>query len=221
MQMYRKVKPGFRALFYGPPGTGKTMAATLLGKYTGNEVYRIDLSMMVSKYIGETEKNLSILFDKAENKNWILFFDEADALFGKRTSVSSSNDRFANQEVSYLLQRVEEFPGLSILASNFKSNLDDAFTRRFQTIIYFPMPRPQERLTLWQQSFPEAVQLEERIALEAIAQKYELTGSNIMNIVQYCCLQAIAQETNIITLDNLMAGIRREFAKENKIINTV
>ena len=216
-KMYRKLKLGFRALFYGPPGTGKTMAASLLGKYTGYDVYRIDLSMMVSKYIGETEKNLSTLFDKAENKKWILFFDEGDALFGKRTSVSTAHDRFANQEVSYLLQRVEEFPGLSILASNFKSNLDDAFTRRFQTIIYFPMPQAKERLLLWQKSFPPAVQLEDNIQLEKIASQYELTGSNIVNVVHYCCLQALAANTNIISYDNLITGIKREYVKENKM----
>ncbi|MGY0035693.1 ATP-binding protein [Pedobacter sp. NJ-S-72] len=111
--MKRTIKPGYRALFYGPPGTGKTLTASLLGKTTGLEVYRIDLSMVVSKYIGETEKNLANVFDQAENKNWILFFDEADALFGKRTQTSSSNDRHANQEVSYLLQRIEDFPGVS------------------------------------------------------------------------------------------------------------
>lgn len=215
-KMHRRIKPGFRALFHGPPGTGKTMAAGLLGKYTGHEVYRIDLSTMVSKYIGETEKNLSALFDKAENKHWILFFDEADALFGKRTNVRDAHDRFANQEVSYLLQRVEEFPGLSILASNFKSNLDDAFTRRFQSIVYFPMPRATERLALWKQSFPEAVQLDSAIKLPQIADKFELSGSNIVNVVHYCCLQALSNSTNVITNDNIMAGINREFAKENK-----
>ena len=218
-KMYRKLKPGFRALFYGPPGTGKTMAASLLGKYTGHDVYRIDLSMMVSKYIGETEKNLATLFDKAENKKWILFFDEADALFGKRTSVRDAHDRFANQEVSYLLQRVEEFPGLSILASNFKSNLDEAFTRRFQSVVYFPVPKPAERLTLWQQTFPPAVQLDATINLRQIAEKYELSGSNIVNIVHYCCLQALAADSNIITLEILITGINREFVKENKVIN--
>lgn len=220
-KMYRKLKPGFRALFYGPPGTGKTMAAGLLGKYTGHEVYRIDLSMMVSKYIGETEKNLATLFDKAENKKWILFFDEADALFGKRTNVKDAHDRFANQEVSYLLQRVEEFPGLSILASNFKSNLDDAFTRRFQTIVYFAMPRPAERLLLWQQSFPAAVRFAPEVDLKRIADKYELTGSNIVNVVHYCCLQALAGNSNIITLENLFAGIQREFVKENKVFSAI
>src|SRR5262249_46521096 len=114
--MRKKIKPGFRALFHGPPGTGKTFTATLLGKSAGREVYRIDLSMVVSKYIGETEKNLSGVFDQAEHKHWILFFGEADALFGRRTQTTSSNDRYANQEVSYLLQRMEDFPGVVILA---------------------------------------------------------------------------------------------------------
>jgi len=107
----KQIKPGFRSLFYGPPGTGKTFTASLLGKSTGLDVYRIDLSLVVSKYIGETEKNLSTVFDQAERNDWILFFDEADALFGKRTQVSSSHDRYANQEVAYLLQRVEDFCG--------------------------------------------------------------------------------------------------------------
>ena len=129
----RKHKPGFRVLFHGPPGTGKTLAATLLGKHTGQDVFRIDLSRVASKYIGETEKNLGQLFDEAEHKDWILFFDEADALFGKRTSTKGANDRYANQEVAYLLQRVESFPGLVILASNYKQNLDTAFRRRILT----------------------------------------------------------------------------------------
>lgn len=133
----KRIKKGYRALFYGPPGTGKTLAATLLGKRFGKSVYRIDLSQMVSKYIGETAKNMSNLFDIAENKNWILFFDEADALFGKCSSESSSHDWYANQDVSYLLQRVEDYNGLVILGSNFKNNFDQAFMRRFQSIIFF------------------------------------------------------------------------------------
>jgi AAA+ superfamily predicted ATPase len=216
-KMSRKIKPGYRALFYGPPGTGKTMAASLLGKFTQHEVYRIDLSSMVSKYIGETEKNLATLFDRAENKKWILFFDEADSLFGKRTSVRDAHDRFANQEVSYLLQRIEDFPGLSILASNFKSNLDDAFTRRFQSVIYFPMPQPAEREQLWRKTFPPAVQLAPDVDLKAISERYELSGSNILNIVHYCCLQALANNTNVISVENIAHGINREFIKENKI----
>lgn len=216
--MQNRLKPGFRALFYGPPGTGKTMAATLLGKRTGHEVYRIDLSMIVSKYIGETEKNLAALFEKAAHKNWILFFDEADALFGKRTSVKDAHDRFANQEVSYLLQKIEDFPGLSILASNFKSNMDEAFTRRFQTIVYFPMPKADERLRLWENNLPSAVQLDPNVHLRAIAERYELSGSNIVNVVHYCCLQALANQTRTITNEQLVRGIQRELLKENKTV---
>jgi SpoVK/Ycf46/Vps4 family AAA+-type ATPase len=131
-------KPGYRSFFYGPNDAGKTLAATLLGKYTRREVFKIDLSMVISKYIGETEKNLGALFEKAKNQDWILFFDEADALFGKRTSIKDVHDRYANQEVSYLLQRVEECEGLVILSSNFKGDIKEAYLRRFDLTIYFP-----------------------------------------------------------------------------------
>ncbi|MCB0401169.1 MAG: ATP-binding protein, partial [Flavobacteriales bacterium] len=146
----RTLKPGFRVLFYGPPGTGKTMAASLLGKATGRPVFRVDLSMVVSKYIGETEKNLGKLFDEAEHKDWILFFDEADALFGKRTSTKGANDRYANQEVAYLLQRIEDFTGLVVLATNIQTNIDEAFSRRFQSMVHFPKPGRKERKMLWE-----------------------------------------------------------------------
>lgn len=132
------MKTGFGALFYGPDSTGKTLAASLLGKATGKEVYRIDLSGIVSKYIGETEKNLNSLFERANNEDWILYFDEADALFGKRTDVKDSHDRYANQEVSYLLQRMEEYNGLVILSSNMKETIDPAFVRRLRAVIHFP-----------------------------------------------------------------------------------
>lgn len=211
------VKPGYRVLFYGPPGGGKTMTASLLGKYSQRPVFKVDLSMVVSKYIGETEKNLAALFDKAEHKNWILFFDEADALFGKRTNVRDAHDKYANQEVSFLLQRIEDFPGLIILASNFKSNMDEAFVRRFQSVIHFPMPRPEERLTLWQKSIPHGAKLDETVDLKFIAEKYELSGSNIINIVHYCCLQALAAGSNHLGQDNLLQGIQRELIKENKV----
>lgn len=174
--------------------------------------------MVVSKYIGETEKNLSRLFDKAHNKNWILFFDEADALFGKRTDVKDAHDRYANQEVSYLLQKVENYPGLVILSSNFKDNIDDAFTRRFNSIIHFPKPNARERLLLWQKAFPEKVKLSKDIQLESLAEKYELTGANIMNVVQYACLQTLAQKKKTIELELIQKGIRKEFQKEGKII---
>jgi len=215
-EMGKKVKAGYRALFYGPPGTGKTLTATLLGKYTQKPVFRIDLSMIVSKYIGETEKNLANLFDKAQYKDWILFFDEADSIFGKRTNVRDAHDKYANQEVSYLLQRIENYPGLTILASNFKSNIDEAFMRRFQSVIHFPIPRPEERSRLWQGAFPEHIQLNSEVDFSKIAQRYELTGSNIMNVVQYCCIESLAQARTCIDLPDLIKGIARELAKEGK-----
>jgi ATPase family associated with various cellular activities (AAA) len=214
----RKIKPGYRALFYGPPGTGKTLTVSLLGKEFNKEVYRVDLSQVVSKYIGETEKNLEKVFSKAENKDWILFFDEADALFGKRTNVSSSHDRFANQEVSYLLQRVEDFPGLLILASNFKSNLDKAFTRRFHAMVHFPMPNANERLLIWQKSLPQNLQMSSDINLNALAQNYELSGAAILNIMQYASLKALHSKEGTVCNTDLLTGIRREFWKEEKTI---
>lgn len=216
--MGRKIKPGYRVLFHGPPGTGKTLTATLLGKSTQRDVFKIDLSMVVSKYIGETEKNLARLFDKAQNKDWILFFDEADALFGKRTSVRDAHDKYANQEVSYLLQRIETYPGLTILASNFKNNIDDAFLRRFQAMIFFPIPNVEERKRLWEKAFPSNVVLDEKIDWMKIAQQCELTGASIMNIVQYCCIQALEQGTTLISSENLLSGIRNELVKEGKIV---
>lgn len=216
--MKRKLKPGYRALFYGPPGTGKTMTACLIGKETGRPVFRIDLSMIVSKYVGETEKNLSRVFDAAEDKDWILFFDEADALFGKRTKVQDSHDRYANQEVSYLLQRVEEYRGLVVLATNFRSNLDDAFTRRFQSIINFPMPKPKQRIQLWESGFSEKATLEETVNIKEISAKYEISGGAILNVIQYCSLQAIKRGSNIILKQDLEMGIRRELDKEGRTI---
>ena len=215
--MKRKLKPGYRVLFHGPPGTGKTLTATLLGKYTNKDVYRIDLSMVVSKFIGETEKNLANLFNRAENKGWILFFDEADALFGKRTNVRDAHDKYANQEVAYLLQRIETYDGLVILASNFKSNIDDAFMRRFQSVTHFPLPKANERLLMWKKAFPTHVQLNDDLNLETIARKYELSGSNIMNVVQFSCLRAIHRGQQVILLDDLVDGIRKEFSKAGKL----
>lgn len=213
-----RIAPGYKALFYGPPGTGKTLTASLLGKYTGKEVYRIDLSLVVSKFIGETEKNLSRLFDKAENKEWILFFDEADALFGSRTDIRDAHDKYANQEVSYLLQRIEVFPGLVILATNFKSNIDEAFLRRFQSVIHFPMPGPAERLALWKKAFPGKVELERKIDLERLAAESEISGAGIMNVIQYSCLKALNRGTNKILRNDISEGIKKEYAKEGKML---
>lgn len=216
---FRKhVKPGFRSLFYGPPGTGKTLAACLLGKVTGLQVYRIDLSLVVSKYIGETEKNLSRIFDYAEKRNWILFFDEADALFGKRTQANSSNDRYANQEVSYLLQRVEDFPGVIILASNLKSNIDEAFARRFQSIIYFPMPDKHQRLTLWNQFFSGQIKTEPSVDLSSIAEKYELSGGSAINVFRSSAISAMSRNSLYVCQQDIEQGIRKEYQKYGRTI---
>ncbi|AEV32312.1 AAA+ family ATPase [Owenweeksia hongkongensis DSM 17368] len=211
-------KPGYRALFYGAPGTGKTLAATLLGKATSRPVFRVDLSLVVSKYIGETEKNLSRLFDEAENKDWILFFDEADALFGKRTATKDSHDRYANQEVSYLLQRIEDFPGLVILATNMHSNVDEAFARRFQSMIHFSKPDKKERLRLWEGLLSSSFKLEPKVNLEQVAEDFTLTGGEMVNAFRYCALQAAKRGERIIEYQDLIQGIRREYSKSNKTL---
>jgi hypothetical protein len=216
--MDRKLQPGFTSLFCGPPGTGKTLSACLLGQHCGCDVYKIDLSMIVSKYIGETEKKLAQVFDMAEHKNWILFFDEADALFGKRTQVQDSHDRFANQEISFLLQRIEVFHGVVILTSNIKANIDDAFIRRFHSIVNFPMPKPSERLRLWENAFSPKTVLEERVNLDTVADKYDLSGGTIMNVVRYSSLRALSRNDNVILLEDIETGVRREFLKEGRTV---
>lgn len=213
-----KIKPGFRALFYGPPGSGKTFTASLLGKATGNEVYCIDLSMVVSKYIGETEKNLAKVFEIAEDKKWILFFDEADALFGKRTGLKDAHDRYANQEVAYLLQRIEGYRGLVVLSSNLKTNIDEAFSRRFQCIIRFPMPSALERERLWRSTFSDKCELASDVDLKHISEKYELSGGAILNVVQYASIMAMSKGERIIQGADIKEGIRREFMKDGKIM---
>ncbi len=214
--MAAKLRPGHRSLFYGPPGTGKTMTACLLGKTTGRDVYKIDLSLVVSKYIGETEKNLAKVFDQAQHKGWILFFDEADALFGKRSETKDAHDRYANQEVSFLLQRIETFDGIAILASNLRENLDEGFTRRFESIIYFPMPRPEERLRLWRQGFSPKAELATSLDLEKIAREYTLSGGSVMNVIRFASLQALKEGGRSITQEDVLTGIRKEYAKEGK-----
>ncbi|MEX3020894.1 ATP-binding protein [Kluyvera sp. STS39-E] len=216
-QLVKKVKPGYRAVFFGPPGTGKTLTAALLGKATGRDVYRVDLSMVVSKYIGETEKNLSRVFDAASYKEWILFFDEGDALFGKRSEVSSSNDRHANQLTGYLLQKIEDFPGTVIIATNLKTNMDEAFTRRFQSMVQFTIPSPKERLLLWQKAFHGVCDLGDDVNLPAIADRYEVAGGQIINVLRQCALTAIQRGARTVSQDDIIASIRQEFRKDNKI----
>ena len=218
--MSKQIAPGYRSLFYGPSGTGKTLTATLLGKEFGKEVYRVSLSQVVSKYIGETEKNLEKIFVQAENKNWILLFDEADALFGKRTQTKSSNDKYANQEVSYLLQRVENFNGLVILTSNFKNNIDDAFLRRFNSIIHFNKPTAEERLKLWVNCMPKKTKLKDHNILEIVAKNYELNGAQIVSAMAFACLQTLDENTTVIDSQHILKGIELEYSKEEKLFIT-
>ncbi len=215
--MAPKLRPGYRSLFHGPPGTGKTITACLLGNATGRNVYKVDLSLVISKYIGETEKNLAKVFDQAQHKGWILLFDEADALFGKRSETRDAHDRFANQEVSFLLQRIETFDGIAILASNLRENLDDAFARRFESVIYFPMPRPEERLKLWRQGFPEKAVLSDSLDIEKVAREHELSGGSVMNVIRYATLQALKDGARLIEPEDVLQGIRREYAKEGRV----
>jgi hypothetical protein len=212
----RWLRPGYRALFHGPSGTGKTLTATLLGQRVGREVYRVDLSAVVSKYIGDTEKNLERVFARAQRRACILFFDEADALFGRRTAVGDAHDRYANQEVSYLLQRVEDFPGVAILATNLENNIDDAFLRRFQAVVHFPLPGPEERLRLWARALPAQCPLDPQVRLDEIASRYELAGGAIVNVVRYAALMALDAEASCISRRDLLAGIRRELHKEGR-----
>ena len=212
----KTLAPGYRALFHGPPGTGKTLTAALLGKATGRPVYRIDLSMVVSKYIGETEKNLARVFDKARIDNWILFFDEADALFGKRTQTTSSNDRYANQEISYLLQRVETNPGLTILATNLRGNIDAAFSRRFQSLVTFTRPSQQERLSLWSGVVDCGVPIDKDVSLTDIASKHSLTGGEIVNVIRYASVLALSAGKSTVATKDLEIAIAAEQRKEGR-----
>jgi len=215
-QLHKAIKPGYRTLFFGPPGTGKTLTATLIGKAAGADVYRIDLSMVVSKYIGETEKNLAQVFDQAQTRHWVLFFDEADALFGKRTATSSANDRHANQEISYLLQRVEDFPGTVILATNLKANIDEAFARRFQSMVHFPMPDADQRLRLWEGMVKHTGRLADDVDLPRLAEAHELSGGAIANVVRFGAISALQAGRDRVTHADLRKGIVKELRKEGR-----
>lgn len=217
-QLQDKIQPGFRSLFYGPPGTGKTLTASLLGKVTDLPVYRVDLAMVVSKYIGETEKNLAKVFDQAEKNDWILFFDEADALFGKRSETNSSNDRHANQEVAFLLQRIESFPGIVLLATNLKANIDAAFARRFQSMIRFAMPSAKEREQLWRKAFSNSERVADDVCFSQIAKEHELAGGAIINVLRHASLMAMRKGKEQVALQDIQQGIRREFHKIGKYV---
>lgn len=216
-EMDRRLRPGYLAFFYGASGTGKTLAASLLGKSSGRELYRIDLSTLISRYIGETEKNIARVFDQAKPENQILFFDEADALFGKRSQDNDPSGRYANQEVAYLLQRMESYEGLSILATRLQPSLDEAFARRFESIIHFPMPGAEERLRIWQSSLPPKAELAKDVDLRQIAEQYELSGGGIVNAIRFASLEALRKGGRpVITQADLQHGVRRELIKVGK-----
>ncbi len=210
------ITPGYVLMLYGPPGTGKTMTAAVMGKELGIDVYAVNLSRIVSKYIGETEKNLEKVFSLLSDKRCILFFDEADALFGKRTEVSDAKDRYANQEVAYLLQKIEQFSGLVILASNFRQNLDDAFKRRIINSILIPPPDQELRTIMWQRAIPADFQYEEEQLAEQLAERYSLTGANIANIIKLSCVKALSQQTRVLSGKILEHYIKFELIKEGK-----
>jgi hypothetical protein len=206
---------GLSVLFHGPSGTGKTLAAEVIAKEMQLDLYKIDLSRVVSKYIGETEKNLAALFQEAGKCNAILFFDEADALFTKRTNVADAHDRYANMETSFLLQLIEEYDGAAILSSNFKQNIDQAFLRRLKCIVDFPFPDKTSRLRIWKNSHPREAPLGNDIDFELLAASYTLSGGNIRNILLNGAFLA-ADEEKEISMSHLLRATRREYEKTGK-----
>jgi len=208
---------GLNVLFAGPSGTGKTMSAEIMAADLGLYLYKIDLARVVSKYIGETEKNLSKIFEEAETSNAILFFDEADALFGKRSEVHDSHDRYANIETSYLLQRMEEYEGITILATNFRRNMDEAFVRRIQYAVEFPFPEKHDRRAIWTKTWPHELPLSDDIDFDFLAGRFEMSGGNIKNI----CLNAAfiaAANGKTVTMNHLMKATRNEYRKMGKLL---
>ena len=208
---------GMIALFSGVSGTGKTMSAEIIANELGLDLYKINLSAVVSKYIGETEKNLERIFSEAQYTDAILFFDEADALFGKRSEVKDAHDRYANIETAYLLQRTEEYNGLVILASNIKKNMDEAFVRRIHFMVDFPFPEEPERLEIWRRTFPVQAPRAEDIDLAFLARKLKITGGNIRNIILISAFLA-AEEHAPISMRHLVRGASYEFQKIGKMI---
>jgi AAA+ superfamily predicted ATPase len=208
---------GLNVLFSGPPGTGKTMAAEVIAAELHLELFKIDLSQIVSKYIGETEKNLSRIFHEARLSNAILFFDEADALFGKRSEVRDAHDRYANIEIAYLLQKMEEYEGISILATNLRQNLDEAFTRRLSFTVEFPFPDEASRLLIWQSIWPKETPLDEDLDLKFVARQFKLSGGSIKNVALAAAFLA-AEAHSKVTMAHVLRALRREFQKMGKTV---
>ena len=207
---------GLKVLFAGESGTGKTMAAQVLAAELGLEIFRVDLATTVSKYIGETEKNLDRIFGAAEGSNAILFFDEADALFGKRSEVGDSHDRYANIEVAYLLQKMEGYPGAVILATNFRRNIDDAFVRRLDFVIDFPFPEPEDRRRIWDRVLPEEAPRAEDVDLDFLSEKFKLSGGAIRNCSLAAAFQAADDDTPI-SMRHLVRAVAQEYGKQGRL----
>lgn len=209
---------GVTVLFAGPSGTGKTMAAEVIANELGLDLFRIDLSTVTSKYIGETQKNLERIFQAAVRSNSVLLFDEADALFGKRSEVRDAHDRYANLEVSYLLQRMEQYDGVTVLTTNLRSNLDEAFQRRIVFTVNFGFPEESERLRLWRQVWPAEVTLDPRLDLAALAKRFRLSGGNIRNIALGALFRA-ADHGNGVRLEDVLHALRREYEKVGRVMS--
>ncbi|MBR5316442.1 MAG: ATP-binding protein [Lachnospiraceae bacterium] len=203
---------------YGPPGTGKTMAAQVMANELGMELYRVDLSQVTSKYIGETEKNLESIFREAEHSNVILFFDEADSLFGKRTEVKDSNDKYANQETSYILQRIESYEGMIILATNLVKNFDSAFMRRITVSIRFSEPDENMRKLLWKDMLQNTALAEDAVLIDNLAKQFEITGSNIKSIVRNALFMSFMEHREL-RIEDIAKAVKVEFEKLGKIPN--
>ena len=207
---------GLTALFAGASGTGKTMAAEVLAGELGLDLYAVDLATVVDKYVGETEKNLDRIFAESERVNGVILFDEADALFGKRSEVSDAHDRYANVEVAYLLQRMELFDGIAILATNLRANLDEAFTRRLDSLVDFPEPEAEHRLLLWERSLGMSVPRADDLDLEFLAEAFKLSGGAIRNIV-VAAAYAAAEADRQITMRDLVRATQREYLKLGRL----
>jgi SpoVK/Ycf46/Vps4 family AAA+-type ATPase len=220
---------GVTALFAGPSGTGKTMAAEVIASALGLDLYKIDLSGIVSKYIGETEKNLDRIFTAAENANAILFFDEADALFGKRSEVHDSHDRYANIEISYLLQKMEQYEGIAILATNLRQNLDDAFVRRLAFTVHFPFPDQADRRRIWAGIWPSATPVADEVDFDFLSNQFKLSGGNIKNVALSAAFLAASEcearpndsegRGGQVTMAHLFHATQREYQKMGKVLS--
>ncbi|MFI3213450.1 MAG: ATP-binding protein [Eubacteriales bacterium] len=209
---------GMSLLFYGSPGTGKTMAAQVLANELGMPLYRVDLSQLISKYIGETQKNMSKIFEEADKCDCILLFDEADALFAKRSDVSDAQDRYSNAETAYLLQRIEQYAGVSILATNLLQNFDDAFRRRISYMVHFPLPDAKLRYEMWESIYPQEAMIAEDMEYMALSQAFELSGAAIKNAALHGAYMAMSEQ-NPIGMKHVLEGISNEYSKIGKSLN--